>query len=216
MASELSHSASPIPASQAYGATGSILRRNLRAAIVHPNDADSALLADHLQRMGIKTRAIWPPPALPPEGAELIFLSWRAESTESSEFQGWVSRVPLVAVISYENPTFIDHALSLGCTAVVTTPIRASGLLSAVVLALHLHKRERQKTDRIDRLEKKLNGVRQMGEAKAILMRLHGVDEAHAYEMLRSQAMAKRVPIEEICVAVIQANDVFSTMTHRK
>lgn len=199
-----------------YGATGSILRKNLRTTLMHPHDADSAALADHLQRMGLKVQATWPAPATPPEDTELIFLSWRAECVDSDEFADWSTRAPIIAVISYENPSFIDHALSIGCTSVITTPIRATGLLSAVVMAIHLHKRQRQHTDRIARLEQKITGMRQLGEAKAILMRMHGVDEASAYETLRSQAMAKRVPIEDVCASVIQANDVFSVMTPQK
>lgn len=205
----------PVPVAP-YGATGSILRKNLRATLVHPHDGDSAVLADHLQRMGLKVQVTWPAPTAPPEGTELIFLSWRAECLDSDEFADWAARAPMIAVISYENPTFIDHALRIGCTSVVTTPIRAAGLLSAVVMAIHLHKRQRQHTDRIARLEQKVTGMRQLGEAKAILMRMHGVDEAKAYETLRSQAMAKRIPIESVCASVIQANDVFSVMTPQK
>lgn len=80
----------------------------------------------------------------------------------------------------------------------------------------HLHKQQRQLVERARRLEQKLTGIRQIAEAKAILMRMNGLDENQAYEVLRTKAMAKRVPIEEICVAVIQANDVFSVMVAKR
>lgn len=198
-----------------YSATGQILRRNLRACIVHPLDDDSAMLASNLQRMGMKVQTVWPAPVNPPEEAELVFLSWRAEMADSEHVRDWSSRIPIIAVISFENPTVIEHALSLGCTSIVMVPVRPSGLLSAVVMGVHLHKQQRQLIERQKRLEQKLTGMRQIAEAKAILMRMNGLDENQAYEVLRTKAMAKRVPIEEICGAVIQANDVFSVLVPR-
>ncbi|WP_207383490.1 ANTAR domain-containing response regulator [Comamonas thiooxydans] len=185
-------------------------------SIIHPNDADSAVLADHLQRMGMKVRSVWPAPARPPEDAELIFLSWRAECVDPNEFRDWAIVVPIIAVISYESPTFLDHAINIGCTSMVTTPIRAAGLLSTIVMATHLHRHQRQQNDRIKRLEQKVTGMRQLAEAKAIIMRMKDVHEAQAYEILRSQAMAKRIPIEDVCSSVIQANDLFSEMASKK
>lgn len=190
--------------------TGTILRKNLRVVVIHPNDADGGVLTNHLQRMGFSVQGFWPVPLAPPENAELIFLALNPEQRDPHENWHKSNCSPIISVIAYENPTFIDHALKLGSTAVITTPIRASGLLSAVVMAMQLHRRHKQNTDRIERLEQKLIGMRHLGEAQAILMRMHGIDETNAYEILRSQAMTRRVPIETICQSIIQANDIFS------
>jgi AmiR/NasT family two-component response regulator len=39
-------------------------------------------------------------------------------------------------------------------------------------------------------------------------MTMHRVSEREAYDMLRAQAMEKRVTIDDICHSVIQASDV--------
>ena len=56
-------------------------------------------------------------------------------------------------------------------------------------------------------------GIRQISEAKAILMRMHSIGEEQAYEILRHQAMDKRITVEEISCSLIQANDIFSWTT---
>ncbi|MBG6078152.1 ANTAR domain-containing response regulator [Polaromonas sp. CG_9.11] len=186
------------------------MRKNLRVVVIHPNDADGGVLTNHLQRMGFSVQGFWPVPLAPPENAELIFLALNPEQRDPHENWDKSNCSPIISVITYENPTFIDHALKLGSTAVITTPIRASGLLSAVVMAMEIHRQHKQHLNRIERLEQKLIGMRYTGEAQAILMRMHGIDETHAYEILRRQAMAKRVPIETICQSIIQANEIFS------
>ena len=81
---------------------------------------------------------------------------------------------------------------------------------------MRLHKQNKQLADRVERLEHKVVSMRQLGEAQAILMRMHSINESQAYEILRTQAMAKRLPIETICQSIIQANDVFSMTAPKK
>lgn len=196
--------------------TGSLLRRNLRVLVIHPNDSDGVVLTEHLQRMGFNVQAFWPVPTVRPENVELIFLAMHPEQRDPHEHWQKTNHIPIISVIAFENPTFIDHTLEVGATAVITTPIRASGLLSAVVMAMRLHKQNKLLVDRVERLEHKVVSMRQLGEAQAILMRMHSINESQAYEILRTQAMAKRLPIETICQSIIQANDVFSMVAPKK
>ncbi|WP_413735740.1 ANTAR domain-containing response regulator [Sodalis sp. RH21] len=190
--------------------TARLLSRGMRVVVLHPHDEDGKTLTDHLRRMGLMVRAFWPIPDESPADADLIFLALQPDRRESDVPWLAQSAIPLVAVITYENPTFIDQALKLGARATINTPIRVSGLLSAIIFALHLSQQARQLTDRVDRLEKKILGLRQVSEAKTILMHMHGIGEEQAYEILRQQAMDKRITIEDISRSLIQANDIFS------
>jgi AmiR/NasT family two-component response regulator len=196
-----------------YSTTGSILARKLKIAVILPDDSDRRTLVDHLKRMGFQVQISWPAPKAPPEFADLIFLSCQPD--KQNPYKGWncVESTPLIAVLNYESPIFIDYALKLGSQAVLTTPIRASGLLSAIALCVQRFRDSRRQADRVRRLELKLKGVMQLAEAKTILMRMYSVSEADAYEILRTQAMAKRITIEEISQSIIQANDIFSSTT---
>lgn len=190
--------------------TALLLSRGVRCVVLHPNDEDGATLTNHLRRMGFKVRAFWPIPERLPADTDVIFFAPQSDQPELDT--PWLdpARHALISVITYENPTFIDQAINMGAGATVTTPIRASGLFSAMVMALYHAQQQRRMAERLDRLEKKMLSMRYVSEAKAILMRMHGITEERAYEILRHQAMDKRITVEEMACALMQANDVFS------
>ena len=188
--------------------TSSILERNARVVVFHPDDDDGQTLANHLRRMGFQVERCWPPTDTLPECVDLVFRALLPEERAPKGEWSGPDAPPLICVVAYENPTFIDQAIKLGADGIVTTPIRASGLLSTVVMALHHAKRSRQHAQRIAKLEQKLLDSRHLQEAKGILMTMHSVSENEAYDMLRAQAMEKRVSIDDICHSVIQAGEV--------
>lgn len=188
--------------------TGSILERNARVVVFHPDDDDGLTLTNHLRRMGFQVERCWPPTETLPEKTDLVFRALRPEERAPKGEWSGPDAPPVICVVAYENPTFIDQAIKMGSDGIVTTPIRASGLLSTVVMALYHARRARQHTQRIARLEQKLLDSRHLQEAKNILMIMHRVSEREAYDMLRAQAMEKRVTIDDICHSVIQAGEV--------
>jgi AmiR/NasT family two-component response regulator len=188
--------------------TGSILERNARVVVFHPDDQDGQTLANHLRRMGFQVERCWPPTETLPERVDLVFRLLLPEERAPKGEWSAPDAPPVICVVAYENPTFIDQAIKLGADGIVTTPIRASGLLSTVVMALYHAKRSRQQAQRIAKLEQKLLDSRHLQEAKNILMVMHRVSEREAYDMLRAQAMGKRVTIDDICHSVIQAGEV--------
>jgi AmiR/NasT family two-component response regulator len=191
-----------------HSLTGSILAQGLRAVVFHPNDNDGAALIGHLKRIGFHVQAFWPPLDALPDQTDLVFRALPADEREPRDNWMGPDAPPLICVLAYENPTFIDQSLKMGAMAVVTAPVRASGLLSTIVFALqHARQADRQRK-RIALLERKVDGMRHVHEAKHVLIRMHGLSEDDAYDMLRTQAMAKRVSIEDICRSILQANDV--------
>ncbi|MCS3429904.1 ANTAR domain-containing response regulator [Klebsiella sp. BIGb0407] len=196
-----------------FSAAALLLSRGIRCVVLHPNDEDGETLTNHLRRMGFKVQAFWPIPDELPDDTDLIFYA--LQSDDPSPDVSWYkpAKHALIAVIAYENPTFIDQALNMNAGASITTPVRASGLLSAMVFALHHSRQQRLFHDKIERLEKKVLGIRQVSEAKAILMRMHNIGEEQAYEILRHQAMDKRISIEEISGSLIQANEILAWTT---
>jgi AmiR/NasT family two-component response regulator len=104
--------------------------RTLRIAVFHPDDADGRQLIQQLQRIGCQVQAFWP--ALP-AGIDVVFLAVRPESMDA-EFQ-WLrgEEVPtIIAMVTYENPTIVEAVLRIGVQAVLPSPIRSFGLLSAL------------------------------------------------------------------------------------
>lgn len=185
--------------------------RSLRVAVFHPDDNDGQQLTQQLQRIGCQVQAYWPPlPALPSE-LDVIFLSVRPDSIDYG--YEWAQREdgpPVIAIVTYENPTIVEAVLRLGARAVLPSPVRSFGLLSTLVIARQTDTDAKQLHKRVRKLEAKLQGMRHIAEAKDILMRTRGISETQAYDLIREQAMTKRVTTEDIASAIVHANDVLS------
>ena len=185
--------------------------RSLRVAVLHPDDQDGQQLTQQLQRIGCQVQAFWPPVPTLPEGIDVVFLAVHPEITQL-EFD-WVkceNPPTCIAIVTYENPTIVETVLRIGAKAVLPAPVRSFGLLSALVIARALNDEIQTGARRVRKLEAKLIGARRIAEAKTILMRTHQVSEDQAYDLIRDQAMSKRVTTEEIAAAIINANEILS------
>lgn len=185
--------------------------RTLRVAVFHPDDADGRQITQQLQRIGCQVQAFWPPlPALP-EGIDVIFVAVRPDSIDMGFEWFKADDAPaVIAVVTYENPTIVEIVLHIGAQAVLPSPIRSFGLLSALVVARRVHGDLKSLKRRLQKLEAKLLGARQIAEAKGILVRTRQVTDGAAYDLIRDQAMSKRVTTEEIAAAIINANEILS------
>lgn len=185
--------------------------RTLKIAVFHPDDGDGRLLTQQLQRIGCRVQAFWPPVPALPEAVDIAFVAVRPEILDL-QFD-WTKRddaPTVIAVVNYENPTIVEAVLELGATAVLPSPIRSFGLLSTLVVAREAHKENRSVCRRLRKIEAKLLGVRHIADAKAILMKAHSLSESEAYDLIRDQAMNKRVTIDEVASAIVNASEVLS------
>ena len=190
--------------------------RTLKIAVIHPDDGDGQLLTQQLQRIGCLVQAFWPPVQALPAGIDIAFVAVRPEILHL-QFD-WTKREDaptVIAVVNYENPTIVEAVLELGATAVLPSPIRSFGLLSALVVAREAHKENRSLSRRLRKIEAKLLGVRHIADAKGILMKTHSLSETEAYDLIRDQAMSKRVTTEEVASAIVNASEVLSLGTKK-
>jgi AmiR/NasT family two-component response regulator len=196
--------------------TATILAKKLKIAVIYPDDPDRTILINHLKRMGFQVSVLWPIPSSFPQSTDLVFLSCQPDTKDS--YGSWpnLGEIPMVAILTYESPVFLDYALSIGANAAITTPIRESGLLSVITFAINNSTRNSKMLEKIKRLENKIKFANQLAQAKTILINMHGFTESEAYEALRRQAMSKRISIEEISQSIIQASDVFSKIKLNK
>ncbi len=194
-------------------ATPALLKdlRTLRVLVFHPDDADGKHLTQQLQRIGCQVQAFWPPLPTLPEGVDVIFLAVRPDSIDVGFEWLKAEEVPtIIAVVTYENPTIVETVLHIGSQAVLPSPVRSFGLLSALVVARQVHGEIKSHVRKVRKLEGKLLGVRRIAEAKGILMRTRQISDGAAYDLIRDQAMSKRVTTEEIAAAIINANEILS------
>ena len=187
--------------------------RTTRVMVFHPKDADGELIAQQLQRIGCEVVMMWPPLESLPDTVDAVFCAVRPD--HATVRCSWMGEppVPVIAVVHYENPTVLDAVLRLGARAVLVSPVRTAGILSALVMAKQAQAEWRELRRRVTRLEQKLAGVHQISEAKAILVRTRQVSDEEAYRIIREQAMSKRTATEEIARAIIHADSVLSFNT---
>jgi len=194
-------------------ATPALLKdlRSLNVLVFHPDDRDGEQLTQQLKRIGCHVQGYWPPLPELPEGVDVVFLAVRPDNI-ALDF-GWCRKnqgPTIIAVVTYENPTIVETVLRIGAKGILPAPVRSFGLLSTLVLARQHNEEVRNHMNRIKKLEIKLLGQRKIEEAKAILMKSRAISESDAFNLIRKQAMEKRVTNEEISIAIVNANEILS------
>ena len=188
--------------------------RGVRVTIYHPPDEEGTNLARQLNRIGCVVNAKWPPPKSP-DGRSSIILVAMAQDRRTDIMHlvrqlNREGRATLIAVVDYENPGALQMVLESEAYAVVEKPVRPFGLLTTLIIAQSLRRRQEELEEKIDKLDRKLSGQRKISQAKSILMKIHALSEDDAYRSIRAQAMSKRVSMEEIAVSIINANEILT------
>jgi AmiR/NasT family two-component response regulator len=185
--------------------------RSLKVGVFHPDDSDGQLLTQQLQRIGCQVRAFWPPLPTLPGDLDVIFLAVRPDSIDFGyEWAQGEDCPAVIAVVTYENPTIVEAVPRIGARAVLPSPVRSFGLLSTLVIARQTDIDDKSMARRLRKLEAKMLGMRRLSEAKEILMRTRNISETQAYDLIREQAMSKRVTTEEIAASIVNANEILS------
>ncbi len=182
--------------------------RGLRVEVMHPPDLERDRLMEHLSRIGCLPFAVWPFPSdLSPE-ADLVVVAIEHDSREVLRHIFRDSnrlRATVIGIVGYENPSTLQLVLQIGAQAVIERPIRPFGLLTQLVIARSLWQIHHDAERRAVKLKRKLSGVNTIQRARLILMEEQKLTEDEAYQTIRRQAMARRLPIEDIAATIVEA-----------
>jgi AmiR/NasT family two-component response regulator len=192
--------------------------RDLRVQVIHPPDEEGKSLVEHLKRIGCMVEAVWPIPDSPAAHADILMLAidFHAREEIRNLLRGQNDEGPtIIAIVNYENPSTLQLVLEAGALAVTEKPIRPFGLLTTVILARTLWINRRERARKVRKLEAKLSGIQKIQRAKAILMQSQNLTEDEAYATLRKQAMSKRVAMEEMANAIVNAHELLTTKYSR-
>lgn len=187
--------------------------RGLSVLVVHPADLEGQSLIEQIRRIGCRVEAQWPVPERIPAGCDILILAIEQESREQiRRLVRQIEGVPptLIGIVSYENPSTLQIVLEIGALAVIGRPVRPFGLLTNLTIARSHWLENAEHARHVRKLERKLAGIRKIQKAKSILMDLQGLEEDAAYQTIRKQAMAKRVSMDEIATAIINANELLN------
>lgn len=182
--------------------------RHLKVLVLHPLDREMEELMQHLKRIGCQTELLWPVPsalgdvdvlffAITPEGAPLTLPRMGERSPAR------------VAIVDFESPSALKSLLDGDAHSFITKPVRASGILSALLLARSLHGYQSRLEAKVAKLEETLRSRREIERATRILMEMRGLDEDKAYQLIRSQATSQRLAMGAVARSIITAHRVF-------
>ncbi|WP_206956595.1 ANTAR domain-containing response regulator [Trinickia acidisoli] len=178
--------------------------------VIHPDDEDCTALCQQLRRIGCRVTAMWPPPAMLPARADVVFYLedpagrhrhlWHAEPVSAVR----------VAVIAYENPVVLEAIAAANAHAVVSKPIRTFGILASVFVACTLSRYEEKLLARIARLDDTLKSRRLIERATRVLSARLELSEDAAYAAMRAEAMARQMSISAMAESIINAEGLLA------
>ncbi len=187
--------------------------RGLNVLVIHPADRERDNLIQHLHRIGCQVRALWPPPDSLDERVDILLfaISHGVRDRFLKLRRSWSADPPtLLALVDYEDPSTLQLVLESGAVTSIGKPIRPFGLLTNLVIARATWQQQRNDGMKLAKLESKLAGIRKINKAKSILMQSQGIAEEEAYNSIRAQAMSKRLSMDEIATAIINANELLN------
>ncbi|MDQ0394340.1 ANTAR domain-containing response regulator [Labrys monachus] len=185
--------------------------RSVRVLVFHPKDRECDELVAQVRRIGCRVEAVWPPQDDIPSDTHIAFVLFRQDTLTNALLKVLAERpaLTLIAIVEFESPAVIEAVARAGTKAVITKPIRPFGLLTSMIIAHTLTDRIKSSSERIGKLEARLVGLKQVEQAKSILMSRRGITEQEAYDTIRAHAMSKRTTIEAVCAAIIEASGFF-------
>lgn len=186
--------------------------KTIRILLVQPPSEDRKTLLRLLNRVGFLTEVSWPPSPQVFDFADVVFAAFRAIVEENIRFP-WNAENPsaaLVALLDFESPAIIHEAVRLNAHAVIGMPIRSFGVVANVFIAQKNFFKQKQLSDEVRRLNARGEAEKLFSKAKDILMRANGISEDEAHALLRTQAMNKRLSMQEIARSIINAEGIIS------
>jgi two-component system, response regulator / RNA-binding antiterminator len=186
--------------------------RSVRVLVLHPKDRECDELVAQIRRIGCRVTSVWPPEDEIPSDTDIVFMLFRQDAITATLAKALAERnsaITLISIVEFESPAVIETVVRAGTSAIITKPIRAFGLLTSMIVAHTLCDKIRLSSERIGKLEARLSTFKQIEKAKSVLMVRKGISEQEAYDTLRMRAMSKRMTMEAVSAAIIEANEVF-------
>lgn len=187
--------------------------RDLKVMIFHPRDKTADELLQQINRIGCSFETMWPIPETLPQNADFVFVDMidnSAAKLKSLLHKSDGSGPAVIAIIGYENPSVLDSIFEIGAHAVLAKPLRATGVMSSMLMARRFWSEQNRFQKELGKLKLRLENLQNVNDAKFILMRHHGINDKEAYAIIRKQAMTKRVSTVEIAQAIINADGILN------
>jgi AmiR/NasT family two-component response regulator len=178
-------------------------------AIVEP-DVEGEALIRALQRTHARVSHLWPAPAAYPVGFDFLVSELIADLPARLPWSP--GEFPLAFCVVVRERAMLDVAMLRDSTphCTISLPLRRNDVEAALATGLAQFQYERRLRARIDKLDDYIRSIRSVERAKTVIMARKRIDENEAYHYLRRQAMARRISIGELALAIIDTDELLS------
>ena len=148
---------------------------------------------------------------------DLIIMDIKMPDMDGISAAGELARdhiAPVVLLTAYSENSLIGRAKDAGVCGYLVKPFRETELMPVIELALarfdELRDLEREVTD----LKEALETRKLVERAKGVLMEVHGLREADAFNRMRKTSMDNRKSMREVAEAILLTHEVQTGMNH--
>ena len=170
----------------------------------------TAEIIRHLQRSRATVRSNWPLREGMAADADLVICDYAAGLAKRLPWPPGEAEAALLVVLPAGAHYDLAELQGICADAVLHRPASAQTIDTAVMLALDHASYVKRLKARIARMEENLRAVRSIERAKQLLMSLHKINDARAFQMLRDLAMQKRVTVASLADGLVDSVDLLT------
>jgi AmiR/NasT family two-component response regulator len=183
---------------------------HLNIAVLAENSPAIDMLIRELQRTRARVTHIWPPPASYPIDFDVIFSDLVEDLPERLPWTPGEPSCPLIVLLHDDRPLNASMLRNSTPHGFVSLPVRPNDLVAALVIGLSQFQYEKRLRSRIDKLDDYIRAIRSVERAKNVIMSRKQLNEDEAYHFLRRQAMARRISIGELALAIVDTDEMLA------
>lgn len=168
-----------------------------KSLIEHDFEVVACLMIDHLNMFDLQQLH-----------ADVILLDM--DHPHRDIIESCVSQFDLPTVLFTKNShkDTIKNAIDAGVTAYIVDGIDPSKLESILEISIEQFKKHKKLMTDLKDTKNKLADRKDVEKAKVLLMQLHGLNEEHAFQLLRKNAMSHRMTIGEMARRLLDAQQL--------
>ena len=168
-----------------------------KSLIEHDFEVVACLMIDHLTMFDLQQLH-----------ADVILLDM--DHPHRDIIESCVSQFDLPTVLFTKNShkDTIKNAIDAGVTAYIVDGINPSKLESILEISIEQFKKHKKLMTDLKDTKNKLADRKDVEKAKVLLMQLHGLNEEHAFQLLRKNSMSHRMTIGEMARRLLDAQQL--------
>ncbi|CCB66784.1 conserved protein of unknown function [Hyphomicrobium sp. MC1] len=188
---------------QAFGTLRKL--HELRVIVETEVEDQLDLLMRELKKLRMDVRLVNRHAGTLPTDAEIIFCDYSPNLERRLPWSIGEATAALVIMLPQTEPFSSAMLEAVTPDAVLARPFTANAVKASVIMGLSQFRYERRLRSKAAKLEENLRAMRAIERAKTIVMNMRSVSSEEAYQYIRSQAMARRVPVSNIAEAIVSS-----------